>query len=584
MTHHKKYLISILFLVISVSTFGQILSINENNRGKKKEISIDDKQIIDINSKIEVKVSKKELLKHITSNLPQYASQADLDEKIILFEEALSNQSFILSTLEKKVNDIGISDQKKLFNLLEDFLTAITENSILDDRYNELNDEFFSSREDASQIDPLERQIFIFSNLNRDLSAFREEIKQLESDVYSVSLVAYKKDKQGGDRVHIQNYDHYTEREHVTIDRWVTTLTDTQKKKLVELADQAKENNEKTISIFNELKQLFKANFPSISCISEQKIALLNFIQDPTLSDAVKEKGAAIGGQLQAFMQLINTVDTQIDSWEITTPFLIGDQFKELLSLSKQISVDYGLLDEVLKTYVNLSSRISELSKNFLECVNAIKNDLESLRATLVLLKNQQSNYILHKEIGKEVIAFSVDNLPETGFINLKGTGSRENGDELLIEIVLRIRPDIENVPIQNITLEQRTLIMQLIGARTEVTVGLIMANPTESDLDFEAEREFYFAPSAALLLKFGSRNSYFYNDFIDMGIGVNFASPDFNTDGTPEFGVGVIGTLFKDILSIGYNYNVTLDATYWFFGVNLPFNIPGIPINSGNN
>ena len=124
---------------------------------------------------------------------------------------------------------------------------------------------------------------------------------------------------------------------------------------------------------------------------------------------------------------------------------------------------------------------------------------------------------------------------------------------------------------------------MQLLGARSETVVGMILANP-KSEFQNDTDREFFFAPSAALLLKFGSRNSYFYNEFLDFGIGVNFAAPDFDTDGTPEFGLGLMLTAFKDVLSVGYNYNVTLNDPYWFFGVNLPFNLPGLPVNPVKN
>ena len=74
---------------------------------------------------------------------------------------------------------------------------------------------------------------------------------------------------------------------------------------------------------------------------------------------------------------------------------------------------------------------------------------------------------------------------------------------------------------------------MILIGAHSVTKVGLIMANPYTLDAGPDAPK-FRFAPSAALLLKFGSRTSHFYNNFLDLGIGLNTAAPDFDLDGKP--------------------------------------------------
>ena len=112
----------------------------------------------------------------------------------------------------------------------------------------------------------------------------------------------------------------------------------------------------------------------------------------------------------------------------------------------------------------------------------------------------------------------------------------------------------------------------------------MIMADPYNADslAEVEAlqERRFLYAPSAGLLFKLGLRSSRFYNEFLSPGLGVSISTPDFDTNGEPEFGTGLVLTAFKNLLSIGINYNVTLDVPYWSFGVNLPISLPGVPIN----
>ena len=181
--------------------------------------------------------------------------------------------------------------------------------------------------------------------------------------------------------------------------------------------------------------------------------------------------------------------------------------------------------------------------------------------------------------------------MPSEGHIKLKRSGPRKTGDDLEIVLVLRLPSDKTNketgsriIPERNEVIESHLLNMQLIGLRSETAVGIIMADSfNEKGFTPVEDRRFLYAPSVSLLLKVGSRNSTLYNDFIDFGFGLAVSTPDFNTDGTPEFGTGLVFTAFKDILSVGVNYNVTLDTPYWSFGINLPFNLPGIPINKPN-
>jgi hypothetical protein len=51
----------------------------------------------------------------------------------------------------------------------------------------------------------------------------------------------------------------------------------------------------------------------------------------------------------------------------------------------------------------------------------------------------------------------------KTGYVNLKGTDKRQNGDELLIEMILRMPSTVKDAPEQIFTLEQREFTMQLI-------------------------------------------------------------------------------------------------------------------------
>ncbi|WP_179008526.1 hypothetical protein [Winogradskyella forsetii] len=578
-----KYTITLILVSLFANMYGQILSVTETYRGDSRKIPIDAAQIVEINSTLEVEVSKVKLLEIIKSQFPQLNETVDLESKLISLQQALQNQSAVISILENQMPTV--EEQKTFFEIMDGFLNDVQSDPFLSSLYNELAAEFFTTQAfaEGNLLEP-----YILSNLNNDILSIESELKAIETDKYKVSVVAYKKDESGGDRVHIQNYDTYSNRDYFTVERWVTSLSVEDQQQLEALAEIARENNEREFQLFQTLKAKLLNEFGSISCVVSFKNNSIQFVQNIELNDVVpaeiKAKIVEIQVVINQFETLYHLLKTELSQWNIAALLTIKDQVLSVVESLKNIDT---IISDVktLVSQTNLASDFAPLLTEFNSCYGEVQTNIKKLENGIALLFGLQTNYIANKSIGDEVISFSLDNLPEKGFINLKGTGKRQNSDELLIEMILRLPSTVENAPEQIFTLEQRELTMQLIGARSEVAVGLIFANPfNKGDLNLQSDRDFFYAPSASVLLKFGSSKSYFYNEFLDFGVGLNFASPDFNTDGSPEFGVGVITTAFKDIISVGINYNTTIDNFYWFFGINLPFNLPGLPVNTIKN
>ncbi|MBP0904346.1 hypothetical protein ACFSKN_18880 [Mariniflexile gromovii] len=581
--YYLKRISTLVLVCFTIGIQAQIISVIENDKDQKRTISLTDKQIVDINSSLEIQLSKLQLLDAIQQQFPQLKQHLELESKLIKLQQALRNQSAVISILEKQL--ATASEQATFFEIMNGFLTDIQNDPLLNERYNDLMAKFFSTDTFAPGTVP---EPYIFSNLNNDMLQIEQELASLEADIYAVSVLAFKKDSSGGDRVHIQNYDTYTNRDYVTIKRWVTSLSTEQKQQLEALNDIAKQNNLKKTNVFNELKIKLLEEFKSITCIKDFKNNSIEFINNIQLNDVVptevKNKIEQLNLLITRFETLFLLLKTDMDQWQITLLLDIKSEVETIVTLLKTIDTNFSDVTTLINQ-TRVKTKFMPLVSEFNTCYATINKDFETLKQGAALLFNLQNNYIANKAIGTEVLAFTLDNLPDKGYINLKGTGQRKNGDELLIELVLRLPSAVENAPEQVVTIEQREFIMQLTGPRSEVAIGLIFANPiNKEDLNLQNDRNFFYTPSAALLLKFGSNKSHFYNDFLDFGIGLNFATPDFNTDGTPEFGTGIITTAFKNIISAGVNYNLTLDSFYWFFGVNLPFNLPGIPINNIKN
>jgi hypothetical protein len=105
----------------------------------------------------------------------------------------------------------------------------------------------------------------------------------------------------------------------------------------------------------------------------------------------------------------------------------------------------------------------------------------------------------------------------------------------------------------------------------------MILARPLVPDV--KATHKFLFAPAYSVLFRWGSRKSKFYNDFVNVGVGLNFSAPDFNFDGVPEFAVAGAVSAFKDYLEIGYGYNFGHDGWFWFLGFRIPFASASLPV-----
>ena len=578
-----NYAVTLILFGLFTNIYSQVLSVKETYKRDSRTIINDDAQIIEINSTLEIQVSKEKLNNAIKKKFPDIIETVKLESKLISLKQALQNKSAVISILEQQMPTV--EKQKPFFKILDGFLTAVQVDPYLSSRYEELANEYFTSQF-FTEGNPLDS--YILSNLNNNVLSIEAELKTIELYKYNISVMAFKKGQSGGDRVHIQNYDTYSNRNYFNVERWVTNLSVEDQQQLGALAEIARENNKREFELFETLKKKLLNELSSISCVISLKNNIIKFIKNIELNDfippKVKTKIFAVKAAISQFQSLYQLLKRDIRQWNITVLLNIEDQMLTVIESIK--SIDKTIVD--LKTLINQTAS----APTFMPLMDELNNfyakiqiDIASLENGIALLFGLQTNYIANKSIGDEAMSFSLDNLPEKGFINLKDTGKRQNCNELLIELVLRMASTMDNAPEQIFTLEQRTFIMQLISARSEIAVGLIFASLfNKADLNLQSNWDFFYAPSASLLLKFGSSKSYFYNEFLDFGVGLNIASPDFDTDGIQELGVGLITTAFNDILSVGINYNVTIDNFYWFFGINLPFNIPGLPVNTITN
>ncbi len=595
-------LVALSFMLIGTAQAQDraLLSIEENNNGKMIPVSIDGPQIVEINGKLEITLNKDKILQRIKDSYPQLSSQLVIQNKIDKLETALADKQKLLNLLDKNIRNAA--DDRALNDAMLTFLNLAFEPGyeFLETQYDALYYEW-DSKYGSNVNTPVKMEAYILSKLNTDLIQERLALKSIDNTKYSLSMVAFLKDKKGKnkdndkDRVHIENFDNYAEQGFYEVERWVTALSSEQQTQLASMQETTAQMNVTSFNIFNDIKAKLSVYLEDLKCITTLKKEVETFLKKEqvvsSITAALQTDANNLLAEFDSYTAILSTLKGDVSSWTIDTVFQVLTQLQQVETLINDLPALIAKFKETAAAITVIAADVSALVTKIDACYTIVKAKVILVANSIGLLKNQQSNYLSSDLIGKEVLAFGIDNLPAKGYINLVGAGLRASGDQLEIDFLLRLPKssvsDADNgTPLDstvvNHVLERRMLTMRLIGFRSETAVGIIMANPFNYTNPEEADqvREFFYAPSASLLVKFGSRTSKFYNDFIDMGFGLNIATPDFNTDGTPEFGFGAILTAFKNILSVGINYNVTLDEPYWSIGINLPFNLPGIPIN----
>ncbi len=592
----KKCILSFIGLFFSLFLgYGQILTIIEKNGRKIDTVKTNSAQIIDINGNLEIAISKTNLINRIRSNHPDFGDQLDLQKRIDALEKALTNQETLLRRLQQQT--LNATDKKAFYEELDAFYKSLSETGNEDIRAqaNALFDEWrqkFGPRS-SNPNSGLKKEVYILSNLNKDLNLVKGNLANANGKSYTVSMIAHVLgDKGKKNRVHIENFDTISESELITIPRWVTSLTPEQATKLQELQKRAEDYNKEAPKYFESFKAALLTKLPDLSCIGDLKTGIQNFINNAnagsTMKAALQDDAQSLVAEIDGLTSIVGLVTQNISNWTINTPFEIIAQAKTLAKSVDSIKINFSQFKTTAGTFANIKTQIDPVIGTFAACYQTVSDEISGLANAISILKNQRDRFNDNDAIGAEVVKFTLSDLPGTGYIKLKRSGARDNGDELEVVLVLRL-PQKENAidnagPLaeKNETLESRPLVMQLIGLHSETAVGIIMGDSfNEKGFTPRTDKRFLYAPSAALLLKVGSRKSKLYNDFIDFGFGLAISTPDFNTDGTPEFGAGLMFTAFKNILSVGLNYNVTLDTPFWSFGINLPFNLPGIPINA---
>lgn len=573
--------------------------IEERASGKLDSIPSHGPAIIDINSILRLRINIVEVEEELFGFQGISASDKRLSELKTL-NQVLRYQNQILDLLES-----DLSDKQNFYDLAE-----------LEDKVNTLIDENLSLAEevDSESFDDLFREfkakgqnsfiLFLLQYLEAKADGIRASfLQELGVDNDSAALVffrlgAFLKNKSGGRAIHVEHFDDidkgpYTEKKTFfgkpLGDEEATALKETKS-----LADSLKTNFvQSQLSIGETVRAKSKELFPS-----RKKYKNLRSTIDRTIADIKKEQKADTTSVLLAKISELGLDDVSTFYASFTSQFSKIDQ-----GLGSQNPLETELLLGLLTSIENvvdapdisflnkteeesaISAGLTTVKDSFIVYKDAVKADVAELKGFInnvsSILNVFKKPYLESEKFSEKVKRFTAGNIPETGYIELRYIGERKAGDEILIKAVLQkgkgADPEEESIYRRYVKIER-------VDPHVKMSGSLILASPlnrsqmiTEGRIS-ENLSEFQFAPTYGIFMKWGSRKSTFYNDFVQFGLGLAFSSPDFSLDGTPEFATGIMATAFRDIISGGIGWNFSQGVSYSFIGFNIPFSLGGLP------
>ena len=527
--------------------------------------------IVDINSQLEIRPNREAIRLRALEVSGQSGQGQVLTDKLERINKILRNQQQIIQYIQNSLAGETTSADTLLL-LLRQMTGEIRNDSLLRSDFNTYNREYNDQlRQDRNFAKTNDRFLFALSRFNDQMDSLRLELSSLESNArVKFSLRAFRKDKSGGARLHIENFDHFEAGEFFNVNNWVLTFSADQMQELQDyrqLADTLNLGAEKALLSFKN--QLFNL-LPALDCVGK-------------MPEELKLAAATVPGDVRSLIdQGISDSKVQIEALKADlvamTPGENFDIQTQLQTVKTQLDT---IFQQTKRSLLNLPQSNEHL-RNIQNCAKQTIDDVAKIQAFVSSFPSKylQKVYLASDTLADEVLAFHLNDIPEVGTLDLQYTGRREVGDELLIQALFVPADDSTNRRRNFTVIEVREVKMILAGAHSNTKIGVLMAQPYNLTTADDVSK-FRFTPSAALLIKFGNRNSHFYNKFLDPGIGLVTSSPDFDRDGVPEFSAGITGTIFRDILSFGWSWNFGVNEPFYFLGIHLPFNLPGLPVNT---
>ncbi len=588
MKTHKTFsyffISAIIFLILPGSfTLSQVLKIDEIDRqGILHQINFRrfSYPIIDINSTLRIEINK-EILRAKAAKLKSISQQYNAEDLIAITgilkmeTELLQIIGSITGSYEERKEKLDLFSRRML-----DLMMFVQKQKNLKSQVEKILG--------SEETEPGQEYSLIIDLVREEMNRIGKEIeKTLQEQRIYFRLGGWLRNENGAlQPIHIPQFDNYEEGKFYEVPRFIMPASEELAKQYEEAVIAAEEYNKKGATEFDRIKTQISAFRDSLKftllCVDENFKKTINLT---TETQKVKNLIKPFLDQLDILIKSVKDVAKIIQEITESSDPLASSitSIDKLLILFKGIETNLPLLSELYSATINkltdkLPVEAKDIGKNFLKESSKCFDSLKTYEDKVNLLLNTIGKWsdlsvpkqvVTNLEFTENVNRFFIEDIPESTELDLRYTGQRFAGDEIYLKATLEKKTETDQKP-ESVEIEHRTFTMFQIGLHSQLTAGVIFLDPLDNSAT-KLTKQFQAAPSYSLLFKWGSRKSYIYNKFWNVGVGINVAAPDFNLDSTPEIALGVMATTALDYLQLGFGRNFGVETWYWFFGLRLP-------------
>lgn len=598
----------LLFIVPSV--VGQsLLEIEETEQNGKRIFHTKRNVAIDVNSKIGIRLNKQAIRQRIQQVVPANVNDtvvvellSDLGqvnsltgrylEHLSVLEAAIKSSSKSM-TKDRSNHRGGAVDDKDLerayANMAQqyvDFLDVVADTPLED----ELNDELDAMAEGAQtrgeRTSMFEQYNKVFEVATRRLNDRRRVADTLgqNDDRYYIRVGAWIVANGSTRPIHLQGFDELAEGQRYEVSRNQLTIQPEQRQQLSQYKQIFAKRQVDIDQVLNTCKKPYIDMIDSwlvdVKGIRWEIEALIDNIEHSNRVVSLKTKDS-LDEKSRLYIEYLDQLKNKYISK------VRGLQLKNLLALAKE---DMKELQRQTLVFMDIRRILTgELKTADPSVNNNIQNIVlmvNNLLGRYEMVKNYVKNFALltpGDEVNLEALEFSelvfqqtLDEMPDSTQFDMLYTGSRKQGDWVIIKIAAERGGSNGDSRVRPTELETHSLRLLNVPAHIDMVANYAFARPMQRTFDGTLPN----GPAYSLIVKPKSR-SQIYRNYIDAGAGLNFSTFDFDRDGNPEIAAGAVVSCFRDYLQGGVGYNFSRAKPYFHAGLRIP--IPSTPIGFNN-
>lgn len=597
-------------LFIAPSLVAQdLLQIEETEQNGKRIFHNKRNVAIDVNSKIGIRLNKQAIQQRIQQVVPANVNDtvvqvllSDLGQVNSLTDQYLQHLSVLdeaikgsskPTTNSRPNHRSSAGDNKDLerayANMAQqyvDFIDVVADTPLED----ELNDELDAMAEGAQtrgeRTSMFEQYNKVFEVATRRLNDKRRVADTLRQndDRYYIRVGAWIVANGATRPIHLQGFDELAEGQRYEVSRNQLNIQPQQQQQLAQYKQIFAKRQVDIDQVLNTCKKPYVDMIDSwlvdVKGIRSEIEALIDNIEHSNRIVSLKTKDS-LDEKSRLYIEYLDQLKNKYIR-KVT-----GLQLKNLLSLAKE---DLKELQRQTLVFMDirriLTGELKTADPNVNNNIQNVVLMINNLLGRYEMVKNYVKNFALltpGDEVNLEALEFSelvfeqtLDEMPDSTQFDMLYTGSRKQGDWVIIKIAAEKGRSNGDSPARPTELETHSLRLLNVPAHIDMVANYAFARPMQRTFDGTLPN----GPAYSLIVKPKSRNQI-YRNYIDAGAGLNFSTFDFDRDGNPEIAAGAVVSCFRDYLQGGVGYNFSRAKPYFHAGLRIP--IPSTPIGFNN-